>query len=203
MKMSSDVKSTVGGNLLPLDGEAYFYPDFFSAKESDALMFALQTNIDWKQEPIKIMGKEVMQPRLTAWHGDAGRSYRYSGISMDPAPWNTELLVIKEKIERVSGQTFNSVLLNFYRNGQDSMGWHRDNEKSLGIDPVIGSVSFGTARMFQFKHRQQPELRERILLTNGSFLLMKGSTQHHWHHSIPKESKVSGVRINLTFRTII
>jgi alkylated DNA repair dioxygenase AlkB len=203
MKMSSDVKSTVGSNLLPLDGEAYFYPDLFSAKESEALMFGLQTNIDWKQEPIKIMGKEVMQPRLTAWHGDAGKSYRYSGINMDPAPWIPELLVIKEKIERVSGQTFNSVLLNFYRNGQDSMGWHRDNEKSLGIDPVIGSVSFGTARMFQFKHRQQPELRERILLTNGSFLLMKGSTQHHWYHSIPKESKVSGSRINLTFRTVI
>lgn len=203
MKINSDVKPSLRNNLLPIDGEAYFYPDLFSATERHELFLGLQTNVGWKQEPIKIMGREIMQPRLTAWHGDAGKSYRYSGIIMNPAPWIPELLIIKERIQEVSGQTFNSVLLNFYRNGQDSMGWHRDNEKSLGADPVVGSVSFGASRTFQFKHREQPELRENITLTDGSFLLMKGATQQHWYHRIPKETKVSGARINLTFRTII
>lgn len=203
MEINSNIKYSPGNNLLPVDGEAYFYPDLFSADECYELFLGLETNIKWKQEPIKIMGREIMQPRLTAWHGDAGKSYRYSGITMDPAPWTPELLIIRYRIQEVSGQTFNSVLLNFYRNGQDSMGWHRDNEKSLGADPVIGSVSFGSSRTFQFKHREQPELRESLSLTDGSFLLMKGSTQHHWYHRIPKETKVSGGRINLTFRTII
>jgi alkylated DNA repair dioxygenase AlkB len=203
MKINSDVKPSLRNNLLPIDGEAYFYPDLFSSTERHELFLGLQTNVGWKQEPIKIMGREIMQPRLTAWHGDAGKSYRYSGIIMNPAPWIPELLIIKERIQEVSEQTFNSVLLNFYRNGQDSMGWHRDNEKSLGADPAIGSVSFGASRICQFKHQEQPELRESISLTDGSFLLMRGTTQHHWYHRIPKETKVSGARINLTFRTII
>ena len=202
MKTKSDIKSP-GGNLLMIDGEAYFHPDLFSAEECHELFTGLQSNVEWKQEPIKIMGREIMQPRLTAWYGDAGKSYRYSGITMEPAPWISELLVIKNKIQNISEQTFNSVLLNFYRDGQDSMGWHSDNEKSLGANPVIGSVSFGTSRTFQFKHRECPELRESISLTDGSFLLMKGSTQHNWYHRIPKEGRVSGGRINLTFRTII
>ena len=190
-------------NILPIDGEAYLFPEFFSKEESEQLWEALQKNIHWKQEPVVIMSKKVMQPRLTAWYGDEGKSYRYTGITMHPHPWTKELLLIKERIEELSGQIFNSVLLNFYRNGNDSVGWHRDNEKSLGINPGIGSVSFGAARYFHFRHYQQKHIKEKILLTPGSFLLMKGETQHKWFHSIQKEPHITGGRINITFRTII
>ena len=193
----------ISQNILPIDGEAYLFPEFFSKEESEQLWEALQKNIHWKQEPVVIMSKKVMQPRLTAWYGDEGKSYRYTGITMHPHPWTKELLLIKERIEELSGQIFNSVLLNFYRNGNDSVGWHRDNEKSLGINPVIGSVSFGAARYFHFRHYQQKHIKTKVLLTPGSFLLMKGETQHKWLHSIQKEPLITGGRINITFRTII
>ncbi|WP_226804924.1 alpha-ketoglutarate-dependent dioxygenase AlkB family protein [Agriterribacter humi] len=193
----------ISQNILPIDGEAYLFPEFFSKEESEQLWEALQKNIHWKQEPVVIMSKKVMQPRLTAWYGDEGKSYRYTGITMHPHPWTKELLLIKERIEELSGQVFNTALLNCYRNGNDSIGWHRDNEKSLGINPVIGSVSFGAARYFHFRHYQQKHIKEKILLTPGSFLLMKGETQHKWFHSIQKEPHITGGRINITFRTII
>lgn len=190
-------------NLISTDGEVYFYPALFTPEESDQLYKALIENIEWKQEPVFIMGKEIMQPRLTAWYGDADKAYSYTGITMKPHTWTPELLIIKERIEQVAAHTFTSVLLNYYRDGKDSMGWHRDNEKELGNNPVIGSVSFGVSRHFHLKHRTDKNLRAKILLTHGSFLLMKGATQHHWYHSIPKELKVAEGRINLTFRTII
>jgi alkylated DNA repair dioxygenase AlkB len=189
-------------NILPVDGEVYFYPELFTPEESDQLFKALTENIAWKQEPVIIMGKEIMQPRLTAWYGNADKSYSYTGITMKPHAWTPELLIIKERIEKIAAQQFTSALLNFYRDGKDSMGWHRDNEKELGNNPVIGSVSFGTSRFFHLKHRQDKTLRQKIALTHGSFLLMKGSTQHNWYHSIPKELKVMESRINITFRTI-
>lgn len=187
-------------NLIPADGEVYFYPALFSPEESDQLFAALIENIQWKQEPVFIMGKEIMQPRLTAWYGDADKTYSYTGITMTPHAWTAELRLIKERIEKIAAHQFTSVLLNYYRDGKDSMGWHRDNEKELGKNPVIGSVSFGVPRHFHLKNK---DLRTKILLTHGSFLLMKCATQHHWYHSIQKELKVSGGRINLTFRTII
>lgn len=190
-------------NILPVDGEVYFYPALFSQEESDQLLKALTENIAWKQEPVFIMGKEIMQPRLTAWYGDADKSYSYTGITMAPHAWTKDLLIIKERIEKVAEHQFTSALLNFYRDGKDSMGWHRDNEKELGPNPVIGSVSFGIARNFHLKHRVDKNLKEKIALTHGSLLLMKGTTQHNWYHSIPKELKVEGGRINITFRTII
>ncbi|SIO01927.1 alpha-ketoglutarate-dependent dioxygenase AlkB family protein [Chitinophaga niabensis] len=190
-------------NLIPVDGAVYFYPALFSPEESDQLFSALINNIQWKQEPVFIMGKEIMQPRLTAWYGDADKAYSYTGITMTPHAWTPELLMIKTRIEQIAQHTFTSVLLNYYRDGKDSMGWHRDNEKELGNNPVIGSVSFGASRYFHLKHRVDKTLRTKIRLTHGSFLLMKGTTQHHWYHSIPKELKVTGGRINLTFRTII
>lgn len=190
-------------NLLPKDGEAYFYSAFFTAVESERLWNILQQNIVWKQEPVMIMGKEIMQPRLTAWYGDEGKSYGYTGITMHPLAWTDDLLFIKNRIEIISGQNFNSALLNFYRDGNDSVGWHRDNEKSLGIDPVIGSVSFGTSRTFYFRHYKDKKLKEKLMLTNGSFLLMAGHTQHNWLHSIQKEPLVKTSRINITFRRIV
>lgn len=190
-------------NILPIDGEAYFYPDLFSKEESDKLLDSLTKNIDWKQEPVIIMGRKIMQPRLTAWYGDEGKSYTYTGVTMRPSAWTEDLLFIKEEIEKHSGQKFNSALLNYYRNGYDSVGWHRDNEKSLGINPIIGSVSFGAKRHFFFRHFKDKELKRKIELTHGSFLLMAGQTQHLWMHSIQKELGVSSGRINITFRHVL
>jgi alkylated DNA repair dioxygenase AlkB len=190
-------------NLLPQDGEVYFYPDFFSKEESDQLFIKLQNEVNWKQEPIKIFGKEILQPRLTAWYGEENKPYSYSGITMVPTQWTPTLLLIKERIEKVSDSRFTSALLNFYRNQQDSMGWHRDNEKELGPDPIIGSVSFGENREFQFRHYYDKTLKKALLLTHGSFLLMRGNTQHFWEHALPKRSRTMGGRINLTFRKIL
>jgi alkylated DNA repair dioxygenase AlkB len=189
-------------NLLPKDGEVYFYPDCFTKEERVSLFEELKTTVRWKQEPIKIFGRELMQPRLTAWYGDENKPYSYSGITMQPEGWTPALELIKNRIEELSGIRYTSALLNYYRNQQDSMGWHRDNEKELGHNPVIGSVSFGEAREFQFRHYYEKTLKKSILLTDGSFLLMKGSTQHYWEHALPKRSRVLGGRINLTFRKI-
>ena len=199
--------------LLPgIDAPTYDVPDadlalheaFFTADKSDELFASLQTDIPWKQEPIVLFGKEMMQPRLTAWVGDEGVSYTYSGITMTPHPWTPELLLIKNQIETISPVQFNSVLLNYYRDGQDSMGWHQDKEPELGPNPVIGSVSFGATRPFQLQHKRRKDVpRLDIPLSHGSFLLMQGATQHHWRHRIPKTQKPLGPRINLTFRKIL
>ncbi len=187
-------------NRLPYQGEAFLFPQFFSPAECHVYYHELLNGIEWKQEPIKIFGKEVMQPRLTAWYGN--KPYTYSGITMQPIPFTPALLAIKEKIEPVAGVNFTSALLNLYRDGKDSMGWHRDNEKELGINPVIGSVSFGGARTFKLRNYQNKKELRTMELTNGSFLLMSGQTQHYWEHQIPKTSKNTGPRINITFRVI-
>jgi alkylated DNA repair dioxygenase AlkB len=189
-------------NLLPFDGAAYLVPNAFVIEESDYYLTALQYNIAWKQEPIKIFGKEVLQPRLTSWYGDEDKMYTYSGITMKPLPWTNTLLQIKEKVEYITTYKFNSVLLNFYRDGQDSMGWHRDNEKELGTDPAIASVSFGAVRKFQFRHYKDQKKIISLELEHGSLLMMSGSTQSHWQHRLPK-SNIVQPRINLTFRNII
>jgi alkylated DNA repair dioxygenase AlkB len=190
-------------NIIPKDGEVLFFPNFFNEAESSELFNSLLTTINWKHEPIKIFGKEVMQPRLTAWYGDKGKEYTYSGLTMRPDYWIDPLWKIKTKIEKDVGIAFNSVLLNQYRNEHDSVGWHRDNEKELGKNPIIGSVSFGATRKFHLKHYFDKKLKTSIDLTHGSFLLMRGETQHFWQHSIPKISTPTGARINLTFRVLI
>ena len=140
---------------------------------------------------------------MTAWYGDAGKTYCYSGITVEPIPWTPLLLSIKTRVEAVANTTFNSVLLNYYRGEQDSVSWHSDDEPELGQNPVIASVSFGATRKFQFKHKTNPDLRAAIDLTPGSLLIMAGATQHFWKHQIPKTTKPVGARINLTFRVII
>jgi alkylated DNA repair dioxygenase AlkB len=189
-------------NLLPKQGEVYFESEFFTQDEADEYLKLLTDEIRWNQEPIIIFGKKLMQPRLTAWYGDAGIKYGYSGIKLEAIAWTSALKTIKSKLESFSGETFNSVLLNYYRNERDSMGWHRDDEKELGVNPVIASVSFGETRRFKLKHRIEKELRQTIELSNGSLLLMRGETQHHWLHEVPKETHSRGPRINLTFRKI-
>lgn len=189
-------------NLLPSEGEVIFYPQFFSTQESDDYFTVLEQSIEWKQEPIKIFGRTLMQPRLTALYGDPDKAYSYSGIRMQPLEWTNALLKIKEKIETKSGVVFTTALLNYYRDGKDSMGWHRDNEKNLGINPVIGSVSFGSTRTFQFRKYSDKNVIRSVELTHGSFLLMKGATQHFWEHQLPKTNKQAKARINITFRVI-
>jgi len=188
---------------LPMpDADVTFYRDFYSPDESERLFHDLSENIQWKQESARFGGKAVPLPRLTAWYGDAGKSYSYSGITVHPLPWTDTLLDIKARVEGVANVTFNSVLLNFYRGERDSVAWHSDDEPELGTNPVIASVSFGATRKFQFKHKTNPDLRLSVDLIPGSLLLMAGGTQHHWKHQIPKTTKPVGARINLTFRAI-
>jgi alkylated DNA repair dioxygenase AlkB len=184
------------------DSEITFYPAFFAADESAALLNALQQGIDWKQESIKLYGKQIALPRLTAWYGDPGATYSYSGLTVHPLPWTETLITIKARVENAAGVAFNSVLLNRYRDGRDSVSWHADDEPELGTNPVIASVSFGAERTFQFKHKTLPDQRHRLTLSDGSLLLMADATQHHWLHQIPKSKAVSAERINLTFRFI-
>jgi alkylated DNA repair dioxygenase AlkB len=185
------------------DAEVLLYRNFFTPSESDIWFAELSGGIDWKQEQIHFGFGTVPQPRLTAWYGDAGKLYTYSGLTLQPQAWTPALLTLKGRVDAVCAVVFNSVLLNLYRGGQDSMGWHSDDEPELGANPVIASVSFGAARMFQFKHRHNPDLRLSVELTHGSLLLMRGTTQHFWKHQIPKTKKPLLPRINLTFRVIL
>jgi len=184
--------------------EIEYFPEFFSRKKSLFFLSKLIDTIKWKQNIIKMYGKENPVPRLEAWYGNPGKSYAYSGIRMEPNPWTDELKEIKRSIEAEVEITFNSVLINYYRDGQDRVAWHSDDEKELGKNPVIGSVSFGAERTFKLRHKKYKEnnLKQSIVLKNGSFLLMKGATQHHWMHEIPRTAKPIESRINLTFRVI-
>ena len=150
---------------------------------------------------MNMYGKKTNFPRLTAWYGDDDKSYSFSGITLQPLPWTNEIIDIKSKIEPIAKRKFNSVLLNLYRNGNDSISWHTDAEKELGINPIIASVNLGATRMFQLRHIQTKRKIE-IELTHGSFLLMQGELQHFWQHQVPKTTKIVGERINLTFRVI-
>jgi alkylated DNA repair dioxygenase AlkB len=186
------------------DADVVLINSVFTQNESKILFNNLIKKITWRQDKIKIFGKLIDQPRLTAFYGDASKPYSYSGIIMNPVDWNDDLLFIKTRIEPVAMCQFSSVLLNYYRDGNDSMGWHADDEKELGVNPVIASVSFGETRMFQMKHRVRKDIHKlNIPLPSGSLLLMKGITQHNWLHQIPKTSRKLAPRINLTFRNIV
>jgi alkylated DNA repair dioxygenase AlkB len=184
------------------EADVIFYRIFFTVDQANTFYEELYRNTNWKQEQIKLYGKLIDLPRRTAWYGDEGRSYTYSGITVTPNPWMPVLLEIKKEIEGVSGVIFNSVLLNLYRTERDSVAWHSDDEPELGRNPVIGSVSFGATRSFQFKHKRDKAPRQKIDLPHGGYLLMRGPTQHFWLHRVPKETKPRGPRINLTFRVI-
>lgn len=189
-------------NLLPCDGAVYYTPGFFDQEHADILYQRLLSEVSWQEKSIKLFGREVLQPRKIAWYGDSGLTYTYSNLTQTTEPWIPVLLEIKKKIEEQTGFSFNSVLLNLYRNEGDSMGWHSDNEKELGVEPTIASVSLGYARIFQFKHVSRP-LKSNLLLENGSLMIMTGATQHFWKHQLPKRKSLTGPRINLTFRTIL
>ncbi len=186
-------------SLLPYDGIVWLCEDAVGAADAARLFNQLIALTPWRQEIATLMGRRVPIPRLTAWHGAAG--YVYSGIEMTPAPWNPPLLEIKAVAEACAGQAFNSVLLNLYRDGRDSVSWHADNEPGLGRNPVIASVSLGATRRFRMKHRER-EARVALDLPAGSCLVMAGATQHHWLHQVPKTSRPIAPRINLTFRAM-
>jgi alkylated DNA repair dioxygenase AlkB len=186
------------------DAQVAFFPEFFQPNESDHIFQRLLNQTNWRQEKIRVYGKHLDLPRLTAWYGDPGKAYSYSGISMVPDSWTENLLSIKQRVDAAAGVGFNSVLLSLYRTGEDSLSWHQDDEPELGEDPVIASVSFGGTRSFQFKHKARKELSKvSIDLTHGSLLIMKGPTQRFWVHQVPKTAKPVPPRINLTFRVIL
>lgn len=188
-------------NLAPCDGELYYRPAFLDSAEADCVFRQLQDELDWTQEVITVVGRRVPVPRLVAWHGDPEAVYRYSSLDHLPRPWTKTLQILRDKVESASGHRFNSVLGNCYRDGEDSMGWHADQEACLGRDPWIASLSLGAERLFKLRHnRGVPALELR--LGHGSLLLMGGSLQHRWRHCVPKSRRVSGARINLTFRLI-
>ena len=186
------------------DADMALFENFFTNQESEKLHQNLIENIQWRQDKIKMFGKLIDQPRLTAFYGNTNKDYSYSGIVMKPIEWNEDLLFIRKRVEETAKIQFTSLLLNYYRDGKDSMGWHSDDEKELGQNPVIGSVSFGESRVFQMRHKFRKDIKKvDIALTNGSFLLMKGATQHFWQHQIPKTNRELESRINLTFRNIV
>lgn len=188
-------------NLAPLDGELYLIKQFYPTKQAGQLFSNLLEHLPWQEEEIFIFGKWVKVPRLMCWFGDPGAFYKYSGVNHSPLPWTPELLGIKTKIEQHYPCQFNSVLANLYRNGQDSMGCHADNEKELGQNPIIASLSFGDKRVFKLHHKKKKQHLD-LTLGSGDLLIMAGELQHHWVHSIPKTKKQKSARINLTFRLI-
>jgi alkylated DNA repair dioxygenase AlkB len=186
------------------DGEVYYVSDLNLGRAADELLRQLIAEIPWRQENIVVWGKLYSQPRLVAWYGDQGSDYTYSGIKLTPLPWTDLLLDIKNRVETVTATQFNSVLLNYYRDNRDSMGFHSDDEPELGERPIIASLSLGEERTFVLKHRVKMLAKPvRLRLESGSLLLMKGETQRYWKHGIAKESRPCGPRINLTFRRIV
>ena len=185
------------------DGEVWFMPDFIPKNKALEYYKVLLESINWKQEQIKMYGKVHDVPRKTAWYGYEGFNYNYSGINCNPDPWTIELLEIKKVIEHfVPNHDFNSVLLNQYRYGNDKVSWHADDEKGLGINPTIASVSLGATRRFDVKHKEDPTQKLQLELPSGSLVVMTGKLQHHYLHQIPVQKRVKESRINLTFRTI-
>lgn len=199
-----DLFTTDGAETLDIPGgELLLYRSPNLGAPVDVLFDKLQRELHWRQEPIQLFGKRYMQPRLLAWYGDAGLSYRYSGIDHDPLPWTSTLAALCERIQGLSGARFNSVLANQYRDHRDSMGLHADDEPELGPKPVIASLSLGEERVFRLKHRHRKDLKPlRLPLSSGSLLIMRGETQDNWRHEVPKQARSCGPRINLTFRYV-
>lgn len=175
---------------------------FLAPEEAASLFDALLAGVRWRQDTITLWGKVHDVPRLQQWFADDGMVYTWSGIRMEPAPWIAPLERLRERLHEALGLRFNTALANLYRDGNDTVGWHADDEPELGEAPVIASVSLGAARDFVLRHRTRPELVQSISLTHGSLLVMEGDTQQHWRHSVPRRKRVQAPRINLTFRHV-
>ena len=186
-------------NLALKNAQLYYYANLIQTDTASLWYQALKDELNWQQESLIVYGKEHLIPRMQSLYGDSGLSYQYSKKRFAVTPWTENLLQLKTMVEQVSGAKFNCVLANWYRNGQDCMGWHADDEAELGKSPVIASLSLGAIRTFKFKHRLTTETHS-IELANGSLLIMAGTTQEFWYHSLPKRASVEQGRINLTFR---
>jgi alkylated DNA repair dioxygenase AlkB len=186
------------------DADVSYLRDLVPEPRRDAILRQLISDVPWRQENIVVWGKTYPQPRLTAWYGDPECSYTYSGITLTPILWSDLLLGIKQLVEDSALVSFNSVLLNYYRDNHDSMGLHSDDEPELGATPIIASVSLGEERTLVMRHRVKKHMEPvRLTLESGSLLLMKGDTQRYWKHGIEKETRQCGPRVNLTFRQIV
>jgi alkylated DNA repair dioxygenase AlkB len=186
------------------DADVFYLDRLAFGRPDSVLLQRLIAEVSWRSEDVVMWGRRMPQPRLIAWYGDPGRSYAYSGLRLEPLAWTPLLLDIKAQVEEVAGAHFNSVLLNYYRDHRDSIGFHSDNEPELGERPIIASVSLGEERGFILKHKRSRQVSPvHLRLASGSLLLMKGDTQRCWKHGIPKESRSCGPRVNLTFRQIL
>ncbi len=189
-------------NILPYEGEVFYYGQILESEFVKDIRLSLLKNIAWKNDEVVIYGKHIVTDRKIAWYGDQSYSYTYSNTTKQALLWTTELLQLKQLVEQCTGTAFNSCLLNLYHNGAEGMSWHSDDEEALGGNAVIASLSLGAQRKFSFKHKRTKETVS-LELEDGSLLLMKGVTQQHWLHSLPKTTKVSEPRINLTFRQFL
>ena len=194
-------ETQLGIELLPFDGSAMLMTNFLGADSADRYLDELLQNNPWEQRAITMFGKTIDEPRLSTWHSTENLPYTYSGLLRTPALWTPLLSELLELCQSASRAKFNSVLINLYRDGNDSMGWHADNEKANGPDPTIASISLGASRRFDLRHRESKE-SIRTELTHGSLLVMSGKSQNAWHHQIPKSKRVTEPRINLTFRLV-
>jgi alkylated DNA repair dioxygenase AlkB len=189
-------------NLLPHYGEVFLYDDFLDASKADEFFLTLLSGISWQQHPVKMFGREVMQPRLTFSFADPGIVYGYSGLTLISTPWSAPVTVLRTLVQEKTGHVFNTALLNLYRDGRDYMGWHRDNEAALGSNPVIASVSLGAERTFQMREYATRSNLVSVNLPHGSLLVMGGESQHRWEHRLPKNGRVVSPRVNITFRNV-
>lgn len=189
-------------NLLPKDGTVNYYGKLLANREANAYFDRLLHSIAWKNDQAIIYGKLIITKRKVAWYGDTDFEYTYSNTTKRALPWTKELLELRSLAEEKTGETFNSCLLNLYHNGDEGMAWHSDAEKDLKKNGAIGSLSFGAERKFAFKHKETKETVS-LILEHGSLLVMKDNTQSHWFHRLPPTKRISGPRINLTFRTIV
>jgi alkylated DNA repair dioxygenase AlkB len=189
-------------NWLPQDGTVNYYGKLFNQKEADYYFDTLISTIEWRNDEAIIFGKRIITKRKVAWYGEKSFEYTYSNTTKYALPWTKELLELKNIIEKETGETFNSCLLNLYHNGEEGMAWHSDGETDLKKNGAIGSLSFGAERKFAFKHKQTNE-KIQLILEHGSLLIMKDTTQTNWLHRLPPIKKVTTPRVNLTFRTVV
>ncbi len=190
-------------NLLPCDGTVNYFGPILSPAETARYYNILLTEIPWKHDEAVIFGKHIVTARKVAWYGDSDFSYTYSGTTKQALAWTPELATLRDLVGNLTSTVFNSCLLNLYHDGNEGMAWHSDDEKSLGKNSTIASVSLGAEREFRLKHKRQPELAVSVILESGSLLVMRDATQSHWLHCVPKSKKIKFPRINLTFRTMV
>ena len=197
-----DIEADPRHNHLPYDGTVQYYGKVIQEMVADDYFEKLMQNIAWENDQAIILGRQITTKRKVAWYGDQGYEYTYSNVNRYALPWTVELLELRQRVQQLTGERFNSCLLNLYHTGEEGMAWHSDDETDLKKNGAIASLSFGAERKFAFKHKQSKEKVE-LYLEHGSLLVMKDTTQSHWLQRLPPTKKVTTARINLTFRTIV